>query len=93
MKKLNKNQKLIILMTIIIIIVVIGIAIGANAIRVSISNESYKSSNSGSNNQNILPEYIKSGITLMGITGTLESLDTSDATATEWDIAYGETAM
>lgn len=92
MKKLNKNQKLIILMTIIIIIVVIGIAIGANAIRVSISNESYKSSNSGSNNQNILPEYIKSGITLMGITGTLESLDTSDATATEWDIAYGETA-
>lgn len=92
MKKLNKNQKLIILMTIIIIIVVIGIAIGANAIRVSISNESYNSSNSGSNNGNLLPEYIKKGITLGGVTGTLESLDTSDATATEWDIAYGKTA-
>lgn len=92
MKKLNKNQKLIILMAIIIIIVVIGIAIGANAIRVSISNESYKSSNSGSNNGNLLPEYIKKGITLGGVTGTLESLDTSDATATEWDIAYGKTA-
>ena len=92
MKKLNKNQKLIILMAIIIIIVVIGIAIGANAIRVSISNESYNSSNIGSNNGNLLPEYIKKGITLGGVTGTLESLDTSDATATEWDIAYGETA-
>lgn len=92
MKKLNKNQKLIILMAIIIIIVVIGIAIGANAIRVSISNESYNSSNSDSNNANLLPEYIKKGITLGGVTGSLESLDTSDATATAMDIAYGKTA-
>ena len=92
MKNQNKNQKLIILISIITVIVIIAIVLGISAIRVNIANGEYKSSNSGSNNQNILPEYIKSGITLMGITGTLESLDTSDATATEWDIAYGETA-
>ena len=92
MKNQNKNQKLIILISIITVIVIIAIVLGISAIRVNIANGEYKSSNSGSNNQNILSEYIKSGITLMGITGTLESLDTSDATATEWDIAYGETA-
>ena len=39
-----------------------------------------------------MPEYIKAGITLGGVTGTLESLDTSDATATPEDILWGETA-
>ena len=92
MKKLNKKQKLIILIAIVTTIVIIGIAVGANVIRTNIANGSYESSNSGSNNGNLLPEYIKKGITLGGVTGTLESLDTSDATATEWDIAYGETA-
>ena len=92
MKKLNKRQKLIILIAIITVIVIIGIAIGANAIRTNIANSSYESSNSGSNNGNLLPEYIKKGITLGGVTGTLEDLDTSDATATAMDIAYGEVA-
>lgn len=87
-----KKQKIIIFITVITIIIIIGIAIGANAIRISISNEEYNSSNSGSNNGNLLPEYIKAGITLGGVTGTLEDLDTSDATATEWDISYGKTA-
>ena len=92
MKKLNKKQKLIILIAIVTIIVIIGMVVGANAIRTNIINSSYESSNSGSNNGNLLPEYIKRGITLGGVTGTLEDLDTSDATATEWDIAYGKTA-
>ena len=92
MKKLNKKQKLIILIAIVTIIVIIGIAVGANVIRTNIANGSYESSNSGSNNGNLLPEYIKKGITLGGVTGTLESLDTSDATATAMDIAYGEVA-
>ena len=92
MKKLSKKQQLIILISIITIIVIIGIIIGANIIRTNIANENYNSSNGSSNNGNLLPEYIKKGITLGGVTGTLESLDTSDATATAEDIAYGKTA-
>ena len=92
MKKLNKKQKLIILIAIITIVVIIGIAFVTNAIRVNIANEKYNSSNSDSNNGNLLPEYIKKGITLGGVTGTLESLDTSDATALPEDILWGETA-
>ena len=92
MKKLNKKQKLIILIAIITIVVIIGIAFVTNAIRVNIANEEYNSSNSDSNNGNLLPGYIKKGITLGGVTGTLESLDTSDATALPEDILWGETA-
>ena len=92
MRKLNKKQKLIIIISIATIIVILGLIIGANVIRNNIANNSYESSNSGSNNGNLLPEYIKKGITLGGVTGTLESLDTSDATATAEDIAWGKTA-
>ncbi len=92
MKKITKKQKIIILVSIITIVIVIGIVIGANTIKISIANEKYNSSNSDSSNGNLLPEYIKKGITLGGITGTLESLDTSDATATPEDISYGKTA-
>ena len=91
MKKLSKKQQLIILISIITIIVIIGI-IGANIIRINIANGNYNSSNGSSNNNNLLPEYIKAGITLGGVTGTLEDLDTSDATATAKDIALGKTA-
>lgn len=92
MKKLSKKQKLIILISFIIVVVIISIVISANAIRVSIANEDYNSSNSDSSNGNLLPEYIKKGMTLGGVTGTLESLDTSDATASAEDIAWGKTA-
>ena len=92
MKKINRKQKIIILIAIITIVVIIAIAFGANAIRVNIANGKYNSSNSGSNNGNLLPEYIKKGITLGGVTGTLESLDTSDATALPEDILWGKTA-
>ena len=92
MRKLNKKQKLIIIISIATIIVILGLIIGANVIRTNIANNSYESSNSGSSNGNLLPEYIKKGITLGGVTGTLESLDTSDATATAEDIMWGKTA-
>lgn len=92
MRKLNKKQKLIILISIATIIAILGLIIGANVIRNNIANNSYESSNSGSSNRNLLPEYIKKGITLGGVTGTLESLDTSDATATPEDILEGKTA-
>lgn len=92
MKKISKKQKLIILISIITVIVVIGIIIGANVIKVNILTGKYNTANKDSNNGNLLPEYIKAGITLGGVTGTLEDLDTSDATATPEDILYGKTA-
>ena len=92
MKIIGKNKKLIIIISVICIIVIIGIIIGANVIKVNIANEKYNSSNSDSNNKNLIPEYIKEGITLGGVTGTLKNLDTSDATAKPEDIIYGKTA-
>ena len=92
MKKTNKKHKIIILTAIALIIVIIGILIGTNAIKVNILTGKYNSSNGSSSNGNLLPEYIKSGITLAGVTGTLEDLDTSDATATADDILWGKTA-
>lgn len=92
MKKLSKKQRLIIFIAMIMILVIIGLIVGVNIIRTNIINNSYESSNSDSHNGNLLPEYIKKGITLGGVTGTLEDLDTSDATATPEDIAWGKTA-
>ena len=92
MKKTNKKNKIIILTAIALIIVIIGILIGTNAIKVNILTGKFNSANNGSSNGNLLPEYIKAGITLGGVTGTLEDLDTSDATATPEDIWYGKTA-
>lgn len=41
---------------------------------------------------NIIAENIKSGVTILGVEGTLETLDTSDATAQASDIVEGKTA-
>lgn len=44
-------------------------------------------------NTNLLPENLKQGVTCLGVEGTMQSgLDTSDATATIFDILYGKTA-
>lgn len=74
------------------ITVIIGIVIGAVVIKRNIASENYNSANSNSNNKNLIPEYIKEGITLGGVTGTLKDLDTSDANARPEDIAKGKTA-
>ena len=92
MKKISKKNKIIILTAIALIIVIIGILIGTNAIKVNILTGKFNSANNNQSNGNLLPEYIKAGITLGGVTGTLEDLDTSDATATPEDILYGKTA-
>lgn len=56
-----------------------------------VTSEGYfaTTANAGSS---LVASYIKKGITVGGITGTLETLDTSDATATPEDIALGKTA-
>ena len=41
---------------------------------------------------NIQPNNIKQGVTILGVTGTLGNLDTSDATANTSTILYGQTA-
>mgnify|MGYP001852675363 CR=1 FL=1 len=92
MKKINKKQKLIIFIAIIMVLVIIGVILGAKVIKTNIANDNYNTANSNSSSGNLLPEYIKEGITLGGVTGTLVDLDTSDATATPEDIAYGKTA-
>ena len=43
-------------------------------------------------NTNLKPENLKQGVSVMGVTGTLKNLDTSDATATANDIIAPKTA-
>ena len=92
MRKLSKKQKLIIFVSIISIAIIIGIVVSVNVIKINIANGKYNTANNNSSSGNLLPEYIKEGITLGGVTGTLVDLDTSDATATAEDIIWGETA-
>ena len=92
MKKLSQKQKLVGFIAILLVAVILAIVITTNVMEINIANGSYNSANNNSSSGNLLPEYIKAGITLGGVTGTLEDLDTSDATATPEDIAYGKVA-
>ena len=92
MKKLSKNKKLIVIIAIILIAVILAIVITTNLT----SNKELESkgyfATTANSKSNLVASYIKSGITIGGITGTLEILDTSDADATPEDITYGKTA-
>ena len=97
MKKLSKKQKLVGFIAILLVAVILAIVITTNIIvnnhqsNQLASQEEYlaTTANAGSS---LVASYIKKGITIGGITGTLETLDTSDATATAEDIAYGKIA-
>lgn len=93
MKKEQRNRKIIVLIAIIVIAVIIAILITTNIIRNNkqVASEQYlaTTANAGSS---LVASYIKKGITIGGITGTLEVLDTSDATAIPEDITKGKTA-
>lgn len=93
MKKEQRNRKIIVLIAIIVIAVIIAIVITTNIIRNNkqVASEQYlaTTANAGSS---LVASYIKKGITIGGITGTLEVLDTSDATAIPEDITKGKTA-
>ena len=97
MKNLSKKQKLIGGIAIILVAVILAIVITTNIISNNnqsnqiASQEEYlaTTANAGSS---LVASYIKKGITIGGITGTLETLDTNDATASPEDIAYGKVA-
>ena len=92
MGKLSKKQKFIVFISMLIFVVILTIIIITNIIKSnsSIADESYLSTANAYSN--LVAGYIKNGITIGGITGTLEILDTSDATATSADIVWGKTA-
>ena len=94
MKKLGKKQKLVGGIAILLVAVILAIVITTNIVSNNnqiASQEDYlaTTANAGSS---LVASYIKKGITIGGITGTLETLDTSDATAYAEDIAYGKVA-
>ena len=93
MKKLRSKQKLMVGIAIILIAVIIAIVITTSIIKNNnkIASEGYLATSANANS-NLVARYIKEGITIGGITGTLETLDTSDATATTDDITFGKTA-
>lgn len=91
MKKLSKKQKLIIFIAILLIAVILAIVITTNIINNGqIASERYSATTANANS-NLVAGQIKAGITIGGITGTLESLNTFDATATPEDIIWGKT--
>ena len=93
MKKINRKQKLIVAIAIIVIVVIVTIVITTNIIsnNSQIANEGYFATTTNANS-NLIASYIKEGVKVGGITGTLKTLDTSDADATPADIAKGKTA-
>ena len=93
MKKLSKKKKLIMFIVILQIAVIIAIVITTSIVKNNnqVVSEGYSATtaNAGSS---LISNYILNGITIGGITGKMDILDTSDATATPEDILWGETA-
>ena len=93
MKKLSKKQKLIGFIAILLVAVIIAIVITTSIIRNNnqVANEGYAatSANAGSS---LISNYILNGITIGGITGKMDVLNTNDATAYAQDIEYGKVA-
>ena len=92
MKIKNGKKKIIWLITVIGLIVII---LGSVIIRNTVINQEAKEGDqlAGANQSSeLIANNIKKGVTIGGITGTLEILDTSDATATAEDILEGKTA-
>ena len=56
-----------------------------------VANEGYAATTANGDSE-LIANYIKKGITIGGVTGKLESLNTFDATAKPEDIAMGKTA-
>ena len=93
MKKLSKKQKLIGGIAIILIAVIIAIVITTSVIKNNnqVASEGYSATTANASSS-LISNYILNGITIGGITGKMEVLDTSDATATAEEITWRKTA-
>ena len=92
MKKINSKQKLIGGIAIILIAVIIAIIITTSIVNNNqVASEGYSATTANADSE-IIANYIKKGITIGGVTGKLETLNTFDATATAEDIAEGKVA-
>ena len=93
MKKLSKKQKLIGFIAILIVAVIIAIVITTSIVKNNnqVANEGYAATNANAGS-NLIANYILNGITIGGITGKMDVLNTNDATAEAKDIAAGKTA-
>ena len=92
MKRTNNRKKIVIIsLTIIVALtIILNITItNLNKNRVESSDYAATVTNA---NSNLIANYISNGVRIGGIEGTLEVLDTSDATATAADIVQGKTA-
>lgn len=87
----SKKKLLIGIIAIIIIITIIGLILIKNIINSKGIEQANYAAN-GNSDSKLIAGYIKKGVTIGGIEGTLEILDTSDATATKSDILSGKTA-
>ena len=91
MKKISIKQKTIIIIALILIVVILSTIFTVNIMKnKNLSKEGYMGATENASST-LVASYIKEGITIGGITGTLEVLDTSDATAKPEDIAWGKT--
>ena len=92
MKKISKKQRMIIAISIVLLLIILGIIVISNIIingsKLKIGEYLATTANSSST---LVASYIKEGITIGGITGTLEILNTSDANAKPEDISWGKT--
>ena len=93
MKKLSKKQKLIGFIAIMLAVIIIALVIITSIIKRNnqVKSEGYLATTANASSS-LISNYILNGITIGGITGKMEVLDTSDATATPEDIALGKTA-
>lgn len=91
MRKSNNKKIIIGAIAITLILIILTIVIIRNVVRKDkLNSEKYLATTN--TNSNLVAQYIKSGITIGGITGTLETIDTYDADATPSDILTGKTA-
>ena len=92
MKKISKKQRIIIAISIALLLIILAIILISNIIinKSKLKSEGYFATTANASST-LVASYIKKGITIGGITGTLEILDTSDADATPEDISWGKT--
>ena len=91
MKNTNKKKKIIII-SLIVLLALLAIISSTIVIRNNVTVDNEYATTVNNANSPLIASYIKSGVKIDGITGTLNVLNTSDATATAADIVKGKTA-